>query len=57
MKQKRGEGSIDFKKGKQAGSRGGALKKKGGVEPPYELYSLLPHSFTVDHCLLNSTFA
>ena len=36
----KGEGreSKDFKKGRgQAGSRGGCLKKGGGLEPPYEL--------------------
>ena len=31
-----GRGHKDFKKGGQAGSRGGALKR-GGLEPPYEL--------------------
>ena len=33
---KEGRGNKDFKKGGQAGSRGGCLKK-GGLEPPYEL--------------------
>ena len=33
---KKGRGNKDFKKGGQAGSRGGALK--GGLEPPYELW-------------------
>ena len=45
MEQKRGEGGQNLKKknkgvgGKQAGSRGGCLKKKGGgeLEPPYKL--------------------
>ena len=32
----RGEGAQTFKKGGQAGSRGGCLKK-GGLEPPYQL--------------------
>ena len=30
VEQKRGEGNKDFKKGGQAGSRGGCLKKGGG---------------------------
>ena len=34
-----GKGHKDFKKGGQAGSRGGCLKKGGGLEPPYELCS------------------
>ena len=35
---KKGRGHKDFKKGGQAGSRGGCLKKGGGLEPPYELW-------------------
>ena len=34
---KEGRGNKDFKRGGQAGSRGGCLKK-GGLEPPYELW-------------------
>ena len=34
---KDGRGNKDFKKVGQAGSRGGCLKKGGGLEPPYEL--------------------
>ena len=34
--EKRGGESIDFKKGKQAGSRGGALKKGGGGGTPLQ---------------------
>ena len=33
MEQKRGGGNKDFKKGGQAGSRGGCLKKRGGGTP------------------------
>ena len=36
---KEGRGNKDFKKGGQAGSRGGCLKK-GGLEPPYKLWLL-----------------
>ena len=32
MEQKRGEGHKDLKKGVKAGSRGGFLKKRGGLE-------------------------
>ena len=32
-----GRGHKDFKKGGQAGSRGGRLKKGGRLELPYEL--------------------
>ena len=37
---KEGRGNKDFKKGGQAGSRGGCLIKRGleGLEPPYKLY-------------------
>ena len=38
--QKRAEGKQIFSKGGQAGSKGGCLKKGGGLEPPYELWSL-----------------
>ena len=34
---KEGRGNKYFKKGEQAGSRVGSLKKAGGLEPPYEL--------------------
>ena len=37
MEQKRGEEKQRFSEGGQAGSRGGCLKKEGGLEPPYEL--------------------
>ena len=37
MEQKRGEGTQRFLKRGQGGSRGGCLKKGGGLEPPYEL--------------------
>ena len=39
MEQKRAEGKQIFSKGGQAGSRGGCLKR-GGLEPPHELWSL-----------------
>ena len=38
---KEGRGHKDFKRGGEAGSRGGCLKS-GGLEPPYEL---CVHSF------------
>ena len=39
--QKRAEGKQIFSKGGQAGTKGGCLKKGGGgLEPPYELWSL-----------------
>ena len=35
---KQGRGHKGFKKGGQAESRGGCLKKGGGLEPPYKLW-------------------
>ena len=34
---KEGRGNKDFKKGEQAGSGVGSLKKAGGLELPYEV--------------------
>ena len=36
---KEGRGNKYFKKGEQAGSRVGSLKKAGGLEPPYNYES------------------
>ena len=46
---KEGRGNKDFKKGRQAGSRGECLKKmgeggRGGLEPPDELCYLNLHN-------------
>ena len=48
MEQRRGEGKQRFLKegGVQAGSRGGCLKK-GGLEPPYELWFVRKGRFFV----------
>ena len=39
--EKRGGDTKILKRGRQAGSRGGCLKKERGMEPPYELCLLL----------------
>ena len=37
---KEGMGNKDFKKGGQARSRGGCIKRGGGLGSPYELYTI-----------------
>ena len=41
--EKRGKETKDFKKERSAGLRSGCLKKKVGLEPPYEIYIIPLH--------------